>query len=115
MTFFQIRTDRRLSADVMDALRDDIIDLLYLVRKTAVTSMIEIQSGCSIRMGDGASPCVFMEVRCATMPADEDVRAFSRAAAALFREVLGAELHHTYVVFEPMTCYATGNVLEEQA
>lgn len=111
MTYFHVRTDRRLSAEVVDALRDDIVDLLYLVRKTATTSMIDIQAGCNIRMGDGGAPCVYMEVKCAVMPRDEDIRAFSAAAATLFGEALGVELNRTYISFEQMPCCATGNAL----
>lgn len=113
MTYFHVKTDRRLSADVEDALRDDLVDLLYLVRKASTASMFEIESGCNIRMGDGGSPCVYLEVKCASMPEDKDVRAFAKAAAALFHEVLGVALQRTYVVFEPMPCFATGDVLKD--
>lgn len=112
MTYFSVRTDRRLSAEVVDALRDDIVDLLYLIRKTAATSMIDIQAGCNIRMGDGGAPCVFMQVKCASMPQDGDVRAFAAAVAELFGEVLGVELNRTYISFETMPCCATGNALK---
>lgn len=111
MTYFYVRTDRKLSTEVVDALRDDIIDLLYLVRKTASTSMIDIQAGCNIRMGDGSTPCVYMEVKCAVMPKDDDIRSFSAAAATLFGEALGVDLNCTYITFEQMPCCATGNAL----
>lgn len=113
MTYFHIKTDRRLSADVENALRDDMVDLLYLVRKASGACMFDIESGCNLRMGDGSAPCVLMEVQCASMPADEDVRSFAKKAAALFYEVLGVELKNTYVVFSPMPCFATGDVLKD--
>ena len=113
MTYFHIKTDRRLSADVENALRDDMVDLLYLVRKPAMACMFDIESGCNLRMGDGSAPCVLMEVQCASMPEDDDVRAFTKKAAALFHEVLGAQLKNIYVVFAPMPCFATGDVLKD--
>lgn len=113
MTYFHIKTDRRLSPDVEDALRDDMVDLLYLVRKPATACMFDMESSCNLRMGDGSAPCVYMDVQCASMPEDKDVRAFARAAAALFHEVLGTELKNTYVVFRPMPCFATGDVLTQ--
>lgn len=111
MTYFHLKTDRRLSQEVEDALRDDIVDILYLLRKASGACMFDIESGCNLRMGDGGSPCVYLQVKCASMPKDEDVREFSRAAAALLGQVLDTELNRTYVVFEPMACFATGDVL----
>lgn len=114
MTYFHLKTDRRLSQEVENALRDDLVDLLYLIRKASSACMFDIESGCNLRMGDGGSPCAYLQVKCASMPKDEDIRAFSRAAAALLGQVLDAELARTYVVFEPMACFATGDVLAEK-
>ena len=113
MTYFFVRTDRRLSPEVVDALRDDIVDMLYMIRKTATTCMIDIQAGCNIRMGDGSASCVFMQVKCAVLPQNEDIRSFTAAVAELFVEALGVELSRIYISFEPMECCATGNALKK--
>lgn len=113
MTYFHLKTDRRLSNEVLDALRDDIVDLLYLLRKASTACMFDMESGCSLRMGDGSSPCVYLQVKCASMPPDEDIRAFSREVAALLSHVLDTELSRTYIVFDPMHCFATGDVLKK--
>ena len=113
MTYFHLKTDRRISREVEDALRDDMVDLLYLLRKASTACMFDIESGCNLRMGDGSSPCAYLQVKCASMPTDEDIRAFSRAVAALLGHVLDAELSRTYIVFDTMNCFATGDVLKD--
>lgn len=113
MTYFHLKTDRRLSQEVEDALRDDIVDLLYLLRKASTACMFDIESGCNLRMGDGSSPCAYLQVKCASMPKDEDIRSFSRAVATLLGTVLDTQLKNTYVVFDPMHCFATGDVLQQ--
>ena len=111
MTYIRVRTGRRLSTEVANALRDDIVDLLYMVRKSPSTCMIDIDTGCNIRMGDGGEPCVFVDMRFAVMPEDEELRAFSVELAGLFADALGVDVNKMYFNFGTMPYCATGSVL----
>ncbi|MDO4356743.1 MAG: hypothetical protein Q4E13_09565 [Clostridia bacterium] len=111
MTYIHVRTGRKMSMEVANALRDDIVDLLYMVRKSPATCMIDIDSGCNIRMGDGGEPCVYVDMRFAVLPEDEELRAFSVELASLFTEALSVEVNQMYFNFGTMPYCATGSVL----
>ena len=64
-----------------------------------------------IRMGDGGEPCVFVDMRFAVMPGDEELRAFSVELAGLFADALGVDVNQMYFNFGTMPYCATGSVL----
>lgn len=111
MTYIHVRTDRPLSTEVSDALRDDIADLLYTIRKSPATCMIDVEPGCNLRMGDGKGPCVYVEVMFAVLPEDAEIHAFAVQLAALFAEALSVDVNQIYLYFAQMTYCATGPVL----
>lgn len=111
MTYIHVRTGQRMSVDVANALRDDIADLLYVVRKSPSTCMIDIESDCNVRMGDGKGPCVFVHMCFAVLPEDEELRVFSVELASLFSEALSVDVNQMYFNFDTMPYCATGSVL----
>ena len=113
MPYLHISTSTSLSEDEKTLLYKEIGELMPLLpNKSSVNTMIHIESGCSMHMGEDPAPCAHMEVRLYKAAPAEAKQAFVAAISALIEKRLHVPQPRFYINLIEYDSWASGGAIK---
>lgn len=98
MPFIHLNVSRPMNAEETEKARDAIAaNVSILPGKNRGNTMIRIDSGCTLTMGDAGEACAFMEVRLAGPSPEEAKKEFVAKAAEALTAITGIPGSRMYV------------------
>ena len=89
MPYIHVNVSKKLTAEKVEQLRLAIAERMPLLPgKTRNNTMIHIDTGCALTMGDDGEPCVFMEARLYQASPEEAKSAFAAEVSEAFVKLL---------------------------
>lgn len=98
MPYLHVKTSIAVNDPMKEALRNELAGIMdILPGKTRDNTMIQIEDGATLTMGDSKDPCAFVDLRLFKPSPDEAKARFVRAAGEILKEQLGIELRRIYM------------------
>lgn len=108
MPFIRLSTSKQLSMGDQSAVRDLIAEKVALIPgKTRENTMILVESGLTLSIGDPDEDCLFVDVRVYTAAPADSKRAFVAALSAALEEKLSIPVGKMYFNITEMASWGS--------
>lgn len=113
MPFVHVSISKELSTEKFEEFRDAVAERMSLLPgKSRLNTMIRIDAGCRLTMGDEGLPCAFLEARLYKSAPVEAKRAFVQAIYEVFETVVELPSSRVYMNIIELETWASGGVFK---
>ena len=112
MPYLHLSVTNALSAEENHALCEAIGPIMPLLpTKSRENTMMHIEDGCSMELGRGGEPCLFLEVRLYKKAPEENKDAFVKAISELLEAKLGVKQARMYINLLELDAWGSNGVI----